>query len=70
MAIADDAFGGANNPASMVWAGNRFDIGVDLFSPKREISRTGSGGSGRPRRLAVDSGSNLFLHPGIRLQPA
>ena len=41
VAMADDSFGGANNPASMVWAGDRFDIGVDLFSPKRDISRSG-----------------------------
>ena len=61
VAMAKDAFGGANNPASMVWAGDRFDIGVDLFSPKRDISRSGSGfgmldGS-------VSSGSNLFFIP-------
>ena len=59
-AMADDSFGGANNPASMVWAGDRLDVGVDLFSPKRDISRSGStaGIDG-----AVSSGSNLFLVP-------
>ena len=41
-AVAGDTSGGANNPALMVWAGDRLDIGVDLFSPPREISRTGS----------------------------
>jgi len=41
-AMADDAFGGANNPASMVFAGDRLDLGVDLFSPKRTASRSGS----------------------------
>ena len=30
-AMATDAFGGANNPASMVFVGNRIDFGVDLF---------------------------------------
>ena len=61
-AMADDSFGGANNPASMVWAGSRFDLGVDLFSPKRDISRTGSlaGIDG-----SVSSGSNLFAIPEI-----
>lgn len=61
-AMASDSFGGANNPASMVWAGSRFDIGVDLFSPRRDISRSGSlaGLDG-----SVDSGSNLFLVPEI-----
>ena len=28
-ASSDDAFGGANNPASMAFAGNRFDLGVE-----------------------------------------
>ena len=31
-AMSDDAFGGANNPASMAFAGNRLDLGADLFS--------------------------------------
>jgi long-chain fatty acid transport protein len=59
-AMADDSFGGANNPASMVWAGDRLDIGLDLFSPRRDISRNGSaaGIDG-----AVSSGSNLFFVP-------
>jgi long-chain fatty acid transport protein len=65
IAMADDAFGGANNPASMVWVGNRFDIGVDLFSPKRSIERTGSSGFGTGMDGAVDSGSNLFAIPEI-----
>src|SRR5450759_937087 len=62
-AMADDSFGGANNPASMVWAGDRFDIGVDLFSPKRDISRTGS--TGGMLDGSVNSGSNLFLVPEL-----
>ena len=59
-AMAVDAFGGANNPASMVWVGSRLDIGVDLFSPRRDISRSGSlaGIDG-----AVTSDSNLFAIP-------
>jgi len=62
-AMASDAFGGANNPASMVWAGTRLDIGVDLFSPKRDASRTGSSGFGTGMDGAVTSGSNLFPIP-------
>jgi long-chain fatty acid transport protein len=42
-AVAQDAFGGANNPAIMAFSGNRWDIGVDWFSPHRESSRSGSG---------------------------
>ena len=59
-AMADDTFGGANNPASMVWAGSRYDVGLDLFSPKREISRSGSAAG---LDGSVSSGSNLFFVP-------
>jgi long-chain fatty acid transport protein len=41
-ALTEDAFGGANNPASMVWVGNRLDLGMDWFSPKRSMDRKGS----------------------------
>ncbi len=64
-AMAIDSFGGANNPASMVWAGSRFDVGVDLFSPRRDISRSGSSGFGTGMDGSVDSGSNLFFIPEI-----
>ncbi|MHB8914523.1 MAG: OmpP1/FadL family transporter [Thiobacillus sp.] len=68
-ASSDDAFGGANNPASMAFAGNRFDLGVDLFSPRREASRSGSAnsfGMGDPGRdFSADSDSNYFLIPEL-----
>ncbi len=59
-AMATDSLGGANNPASMVWVGDRFDVGLDLFSPRRSIERSGSqaGLNG-----SADSGSNLFYIP-------
>lgn len=57
-ASSDDAFGGANNPASMAFAGDRLDLGVDLFSPRREASRSGSG-----LDMSVDSDSKYFLIP-------
>jgi long-chain fatty acid transport protein len=59
-ALATDAFGGANNPASMVFVGNRIDFGLDLFSPRRESARTGSavGIDGQ-----AESDSNYFLIP-------
>ena len=60
-AMASDAMGGANNPASMVWAGDRLDVGLDLFAPKRSISRTGSGAVGIDG--SSTSGSNLFYVP-------
>lgn len=55
VAMTDDAFGGANNPASSAWAGNRMEVGVDIFMPKRGVDRAGLG--------AVDSDSNTFYVP-------
>ena len=43
IAMTDDAFGGANNPGTMVFAGRRVDVGIEWFKPEREASRTGSG---------------------------
>ncbi|MDO9009096.1 MAG: outer membrane protein transport protein [Thiobacillus sp.] len=54
-ASSDDAFFGANNPAAAAFAGNRLDLGVDLFSPRRDTSHSTFG--------AVDSEANYFLIP-------
>ena len=62
-AMAVDAFGGANNPASMVWVGNRVDFGADLFSPRREASRFGSDPALGPIDGSAESDSNYFLVP-------
>ncbi len=40
-AVTKDTFGGANNPATMVWVGNRYDVGVDAFSPDRSAGNPG-----------------------------
>ena len=56
----EDTFGGANNPASMAFAGNRFDIGVDIFSPRREASRSGGALNG-----TSESDSNWFAVPEL-----
>lgn len=62
MAVTGSAFGAANNPATMVFAGNRWELGLDIFSPKRSAERTdappqaGLNGS-------ADSGSNYFPIP-------
>ncbi len=58
VASTDDAFAGANNPASAAWAGNRVDLGVDLFMPKRSASSTASS-------WAASSDSNEFLVPEL-----
>jgi long-chain fatty acid transport protein len=43
-AVTGDSFGGANNPATMAYAGNRFDIGIEWFRSDRSASRSGSAG--------------------------
>ncbi|KAB2325256.1 long-chain fatty acid transporter [Betaproteobacteria bacterium SCN1] len=55
----DDAFSGANNPAAAAFVGNRLDLGADLFSPRREASRTGLG----PFDFSADSDSKYFIIP-------
>lgn len=59
-ATASDTFGGATNPAKMVFVGDRVDFGLDLFSPQRSSSRSGSlaGIDG-----SADSDSTLFEIP-------
>ena len=59
-AMADDAFGGATNPAKMVFVGNRIDFGADLFSPRRSSERTGSAGG---LNASADSDSHYFIIP-------
>jgi long-chain fatty acid transport protein len=58
VAMTDNAFAGANNPAATAWAGNRMEVGVDVFMPSREMTRTGSASD-----AAVTSDSNLFFVP-------
>ncbi len=60
-AMTHDTFGGANNPATMVWVGNRMDIGASWFNPERSASRTGA--SDTTMNGSVDSGSTGFLIP-------
>jgi len=59
VAMTDNAFAGANNPAIAAWAGNRVEAGVDVFMPKRGMERTGAG----LPAAAVDSDSNTFYVP-------
>ncbi|HEY8624007.1 MAG TPA: porin [Casimicrobiaceae bacterium] len=64
IAVAQDAFGGANNPGTMAFAGDQFAIGVDLFSPWRKAERSGSPPQANLNGSA-DSGSNYFGIPEI-----
>jgi long-chain fatty acid transport protein len=63
-AVAESAFGAASNPATMAFAGDRFEIGIDLFSPWRKSSRSGS-----PPGVGLDavseSDSNYFAIPEL-----
>lgn len=68
-AVAQGALGAAANPASMFWAGRRFDLGVELFNPNREFTVTGNP-SGAPGTFGlmpgtVKSGSKLFVMPSF-----
>lgn len=58
VAMTDNAFAGANNPATAAYAGNRYEMGVNLFSPKRSAVTMGQSG---PMETASDS--NYFLVP-------
>ncbi|MDP1900567.1 MAG: outer membrane protein transport protein [Rubrivivax sp.] len=62
-ATASDSFGGAVNPAAMVFAGERLDVGLDVFSPRRSASRQGSTGFGGGYDGYADSDSNYFFVP-------
>jgi len=66
-AMTEDAFGGANNPATMVFVGNRFDIEADLFRPIRSASSSGGSGQGSPFNTngAVKSNNDFFVIPSF-----
>ncbi len=61
VAMTQDSMGGANNPATMVWAGSRLDAGLELFSPRRDAERSGAGFP--TLNGSVDSDSKLFFVP-------
>ncbi len=41
-AYSQDALASATNPAGMVFVGDRMDVGLQLFSPSRSYSVTGT----------------------------
>jgi long-chain fatty acid transport protein len=57
VALAQDGFAGANNPAQSAFAGNRYDVGVDLFMPERAMERVGN------NAVQSKSDSEYFLIP-------
>jgi long-chain fatty acid transport protein len=66
-AMTDNAFFGANNPATAAFAGNRLDLGVDLFSPHRKATNGWMESVGFDLAFQgdseVESDSNFFLVP-------
>ncbi len=60
-ALAQDSLGGATNPAGMVFAGSRMDLGADVFMPKRDSERSGAGFA--TINGYIDSGKTAFLIP-------
>lgn len=60
-AMSKDTFGGANNPASMVWVGNRTDIGLDWFSPHRKAERTDAPGAANINGSSESSSNDFFV---------
>jgi long-chain fatty acid transport protein len=59
VASTDNAFAGANNPATAAFAGNRTEGGIDWFSPKRSADAQMAG----PAGSTVTSDSNNFFIP-------
>ena len=59
VAMTDNTFAGANNPAISAWAGNRAEIGADIFMPTRSVTRS----DGLALQGAAKSDSNTFLVP-------
>ena len=60
-AVAQDPFGGANNPATMAFVGNQFAIGLDWFSPHRKAERTGSPSYANLDGSATSESNNFFI---------
>jgi long-chain fatty acid transport protein len=73
-AYTEDAFGGANNPAQMVWVGQRLDVGLNWFRPIREASRIGSPAganfseeSDNEDFFIPEFGYNMMINPNLSL---
>lgn len=60
--VALDAFAGANNPATAAFLGNRWAVGLDVFSPQRSADRTGSQVG---NNFSADSKNEIFFIPEL-----
>jgi len=59
-ALAHDAFAGVNNPASAANVGNRWDVGAEVFMPKRSATVSTPMGA-----MEIKSNKNAFLIPEL-----
>jgi long-chain fatty acid transport protein len=60
IALTDDAFGGANNPATIGAVDDQLALGLDIFSPQRRSARSGLGPG---LDGSVKSGHTVYLIP-------
>lgn len=70
VALAQDGFAGVNNPASSAFAGNRWEIGGEIFQPKRSAGYDGTPAqstSGRETFLIPEIGYNVALSNQLSL---
>lgn len=73
VAVASEPFGGVVNPAAMTSLGNAWQAGVQIFMPRREAERTGSGPAGLDGAVSSDSlafavpefGINYMARPDV-----
>jgi len=63
VAVTGNTFAGANNPALAAFSGNRFEIGANIFMPKRGAVRVGGSGQTAGMNGSVESGSSTFVVP-------
>jgi len=60
-AVPQDAMIAASNPAGMAFVGDRFDVGLDWFSPKRSAERTGAGAGSDINGSAKSDSTSFFI---------
>ncbi|MHB8473488.1 MAG: OmpP1/FadL family transporter [Gammaproteobacteria bacterium] len=61
VALPQDSIASATNPAGLAFIGNRADLGMELFNPRRDATLDFSGGKGGA--ASAESGDTLFLIP-------
>lgn len=65
VAVTGNTFAGANNPALAAFSGNRFEMGANIFMPKRGAVRVGGSGQTAGMNGSVESGSSSFIVPEV-----